>query len=658
MKKTNVVDVELNMAFSSWGEFVGVLEGFLSEESVGVTFTSLKARLEYTMDNENNPLGIRFKRVLGDYYYSDFQLFCIFYVILAENSARLDKKYTVVGNLIEAYRRYFELTDAEIFELVDDREPVNELFFARGCILNKDTLLASRLLANKKTMSFIAGTDTVFYDTPDSCRFYDLPESDIICNEKTIDYIAKVSEADIDSNILIITFGKVGCGRSYSLAKGLERGLLKIDLDYLASIDENKLKPLLTEISLTALARDYVPCIEAGASFLATFEGQVLYKFVIRYLKTHFSIVTAISDSNIRIELEDFTTVSYEIEKSDGIRQSKLWEYEAKRFGVSLGEYTGESLANLYTLTPGQIEKVCREILVTAPEASEKKQDIRNIISKILLAYTKDRLAGVAEHLKASFTRDDLVLPEKQTELVEFIIKAAKQRYVVNEKMGFGKKLPYGKGHALLMYGPPGTGKTMSAQVIANEIGLELFRVDSSKLTDKYIGETQKKIGQLFDAAEDCNAILFFDEADALFSKRTEVQSSNDKHANADVSYLLQRIEQYSGLTIMATNHANDFDDAFKRRITYYLNIPIPDPATRLVLWQKVFPEGVTLAKNVDLEYLANKYDFTGASIKYVATMAAYHASIQGTDIDKDAILMGIQLEFGRGGRLFSSYEY
>ena len=258
------------------------------------------------------------------------------------------------------------------------------------------------------------------------------------------------------------------------------------------------------------------------------------------------------------------------------------------------------------------------------------------------------KLQGLAVPLVTGFSMEDLQLPGQQMRILKFAISAIRNRYLVMEGMGFGKKMPYGRGISILLYGPPGTGKTMTAQVIAKEVGLTLFRVDSSRIMDKYIGETEKKLGELFETAKNTNAILFFDEADSLFAKRTEVSKSTDKYANNEVSFLLQLMEQYEGIMVLATNHSNFFDEAFRRRITYSINLPSPDAETRSRLWRLAFPEGVEIAEDVDFDQLAREHEFTGSSIKYVAQQAMFTAAILQSPVTLECIHTGLKLMMER----------
>lgn len=197
---------------------------------------------------------------------------------------------------------------------------------------------------------------------------------------------------------------------------------------------------------------------------------------------------------------------------------------------------------------------------------------------------------------------------------------------MVGEEWGFFEKTSYGRGVSALFYGSPGTGKTMAVQIIAKELGLELYRVDLSKMVSKYIGETEKNISALFDIAKNMNVILFFDEADSLFAKRSEVKDSNDRNANAETAHLLQKMEEYEGMVILATNLVEQIDDAFRRRIKFMVPFRFPDVSTRTKLWHSLIPEKTPLDDSIDLDFFANQFELSESQIKEILWNAAYIA--------------------------------
>lgn len=244
---------------------------------------------------------------------------------------------------------------------------------------------------------------------------------------------------------------------------------------------------------------------------------------------------------------------------------------------------------------------------------------------------------GLAERIETKATWDDLVLPSPQLSLLRQIVDQAKHQWKVYQDWAYARRLNRGLGIAALFCGESGTGKTMAAEVIAGEVGLHLYRIDLASVVSKYIGETEKNLRRLFDAFDNGGAILFFDEADALFGKRSEVKDSHDRYANIEVNYLLQRIEAYRGLAILATNRRSALDQAFLRRLRFVVNIPYPGVKERTSLWRKAFPAEVNTAE-LDFERLA-RLGLSGGNIQTVALNAAFRAAALNREVGMDLIL-------------------
>ncbi|HVO44313.1 MAG TPA: ATP-binding protein, partial [Aggregatilineales bacterium] len=238
---------------------------------------------------------------------------------------------------------------------------------------------------------------------------------------------------------------------------------------------------------------------------------------------------------------------------------------------------------------------------------------------------TRPRLERLAQRIDAKATWETIVLPGDEMTQLHQIAAQVGSRTTVYSHWGFGARLNRGLGISVLFAGESGTGKTMAAEVIANALNLDLYRIDLSAVVSKYIGETEKNLRRVFDAAEDGSAILFFDEADALFGKRSEVKDSHDRYANIEINYLLQRIEAYRGLAILATNMKSALDPAFMRRLRFIVNFPFPGPADRKRIWQKVFPPETPL-DTLDYDRLA-RFNLSGGSIHNAALNSAFAAA-------------------------------
>ncbi len=259
--------------------------------------------------------------------------------------------------------------------------------------------------------------------------------------------------------------------------------------------------------------------------------------------------------------------------------------------------------------------------------------------------FSRAKMEKLASRIEVKASWDLLVLPPEQKSLLRQIIDQVSCRNTVYDDWGFRIKMNRGLGINALFSGGSGTGKTMAAEVIANELDLDLYRIDLSAVVSKYIGETEKNLRKLFDAAEDSGAILFFDEADALFGKRSEVKDSHDRYANIEINYLLQRLESYRGLAILATNMKNSMDKAFIRRLRFMIDFPFPGVQERMNIWQKVFPQQTPLEKNIDYQRLA-KLNLSGGNIHSIALNAAFLTAQKSAAVSMESILTAARDEF------------
>jgi hypothetical protein len=264
-------------------------------------------------------------------------------------------------------------------------------------------------------------------------------------------------------------------------------------------------------------------------------------------------------------------------------------------------------------------------------------------------------LDDLAQAIAPRHTWDDIVLPGDSVRQLREICAQIAHRATVYEAWGFGAKLNRGRGIGALFAGPSGTGKTMAAEIIAGELGLDLYRIDLAGAVSKYIGETEKNLRRVFDAAEQGGAILFFDEADALFGKRSEVRDSHDRYANIEVDYLLQRMEEFRGLAILATNMKSQLDQAFLRRLRFVVDFPAPDAAQRRQIWQKVFPPQAAL-DGLDYDALA-RLEIAGGNIKNIAVNAAFLAAAEGGRIGMAHVLTATRREYTKIDKLLRQSE-
>jgi len=265
---------------------------------------------------------------------------------------------------------------------------------------------------------------------------------------------------------------------------------------------------------------------------------------------------------------------------------------------------------------------------------------------------SSSRLGDLAARLSPGYSFDDLVLPDRQRDLLRSISAYLRHRDRVLSEWGYEQTVARTQGLKVLFAGESGTGKTMAAQVLAAELGLDLFRVDLATVVSKYIGETEKNLERIFTAADGSNAILFFDEADALFGKRSEVSDSHDRYANIEVAYLLQRMELYPGAVILATNFKRNIDDAFIRRLDFVVDFPFPEADDRKKIWRLVLPQAAPVADDIDLDFLATQFKLSGGSIRNCSLAAAFRAADENGEISMGHLVRAVAQEYGKQGRV------
>jgi len=329
----------------------------------------------------------------------------------------------------------------------------------------------------------------------------------------------------------------------------------------------------------------------------------------------------------------DVRTRSFDISKPDVGDRQQLW---TASLGPAAMRTAGDGVAQAashFRIGSGALQDIVRSV----QQADGDAPCTGTAVWRTCRQQGRRGLDALAQRVSATADWDDLVLPEAQLSILRQIAAHLRQRQTVIDQWGFGAQGSRGLGIASLFAGESGTGKTLAAEVLANTLQLDLYRIDLSAVVSKYIGETEKNLRKVFDAAENCGAILLFDEADALFGKRTEVRDSHDRYANIEVSYLLQRMEAYRGLAILTTNLKASLDSAFTRRLRFVVQFPFPDYDQRVALWKRAFP---ATAPTADLDFSRlGRLSVTGGSIRNIALTAAFLAADSGEAIGMEHIL-------------------
>ncbi len=343
----------------------------------------------------------------------------------------------------------------------------------------------------------------------------------------------------------------------------------------------------------------------------------------------------------------------FDVARPTSEEQRRLWQNALSPVAPNLNGHVEHLVAHFNFNAPGI--RTASLKLKSQSTDEPPTQSVAPHIWQICRMQARPRLDELAQRIDSTSAWQDLVLPDQERQVLRDLSTQLKQRTKVYEQWGFGGSSQRGLGISALFAGGSGTGKTLAAEVLAQELQLDLYRIDLSAVVSKYIGETEKNLGRVFDAAEVGGVILLFDEADALFGKRSEVKDSHDRHANIEVSYLLQRMEAYRGLAILTTNLKGAIDQAFLRRIRFIVQFPFPDFSQRTEIWQRVFPKQAP-TKDLEPTKLA-KLNITGGNIRNIAMNAAFIAAEANEPIQMIHLLQSARSEYTKLERMLTDAE-
>ncbi len=459
-------------------------------------------------------------------------------------------------------------------------------------------------------------------------------------------------------------YGDEGSGRRFFVKKFCEKNGIKaitINCKKLFNYDFG-----YVERALWAVARECILTNSCCCLTDLTYRQEEQEKFF-GYMDLAFSKMTergltVFAMSKEHIDFREVTKNEYtelELPTPDTGERQQCWEYFSQNYSLEEGIDMLE-MSTKFLFTPGKIADALKYARSLA--AMDKQDKInRDTLFKGCYAQMSSELSQKATKVKANFGFEDIVMNESQRETLMHAIDQMNYRKHVYENWHYTKKYPYGRGLSILLFGAPGTGKSMCAQVIAHELNLELYRVDLSKVIDKYVGETEKSISMIFREAKKCNVVLFFDECDTLFAKRSDDGGSNQASNNNKTALLLQEVEAYDGVSVLATNYKHNIDPAFFRRMKYIVEFQFPDVDTREMLWRTTIPKDTPLADDVDIRFLAEKFEFVGGNIKNCILNAAFLAAADpeaGDQVHMKHYLNAIKYEFVKVGKVFTKADF
>lgn len=531
------------------------------------------------------------------------------------------------------------------------------LYLGNDAAVSYPTLLERQLVLDDQVIRFLLNQSGLDAQLTSSCKFQSsmpcAPQKQLDVEEQRslIQFIQQAWQAT--QSLRLYFEGNNHAGK-HEVIQALNLPILIADLAAIAAVKETS-EPLLKRVFREAWFQNAVLYLEN----VDTIQGKPLYSNLLKRLAEHPK-VTLLSGEQMWIPgtMQPLGLVSIPFPIPNFAQRRTYWKAALSQTTLTLHQDALDALANRFRLTSDQIEDAIATVIHQAQwqgirEPANISQPTLTDWFEAARAQSGHQLRTLAPKVQLRYCWHDLVLPSDSMSLLKELCNQAKYRYRVYEDWGFGQKLSQGKGLNALFCGLPGTGKTMAAEVIAQTLQLDLYRIDLSQVVSKYIGETEKNLDRIFTAAANSNAILLFDEADALFGKRSEVQDAHDRYANIEIGYLLQKMEAYEGLAILTTNSRSSLDDAFVRRLQFIIEFPLPDAAERSQIWRQVFPDQLPQSSDLEFEDLAQRHELTGASIRNIALAAAFLAAADqnGTMMTMQHITQAVQREYQKMGK-------
>ncbi len=597
-----------------------------------------------------------------------FEVDALLICLAPELDMRYEKLYSYLQNDVTRKRPTVDLLLKLLSFSWEERLHAREKFSASAPLIKNrilhligdvhSPLLSKSIKVDERIISFLSGSGEL---EPGLRNFSEVVEpkrnfNDIILTDDSKNTLMRLIKQHSDIKLIFYFHGAYGTGKKMAaeaVCKELGMPLLVVDSKVLKEESSETLILIIREALLQnsslyiegfdALFEKDAGIIEGILKVLDSFPGLIFLSGERQWepagiLKNH---------SFIRLE---FPVPSFAIRKC-------LWESFLN--GNASEDVDINALASKFNLSGGQI----KDAIFTARNVAMAKKSIEARLSLDDLYYgcrsqSNKSLISFAKKITPHYTWDDIVLLKDTKEHLKDVCGYIKYRGTVYAEWGFDKKLSLGKGLNVLFSGPSGTGKTMAAEVIADEVKLDLYKIDLSNVVSKYIGETEKNLSKIFKEAETSNAILFFDEADALFGKRSEVKDAHDRYANIEIGYLLQKMEEYEGAVLLATNLSKNIDDAFLRRMQFMIEFPFPDELQRMGIWKGIFPTDAPLAQDIDLKFLSEKLKLAGGNIKNIALSAAFHAAEESGAIGMHHIMHAAKREYQKIGRPFLKADF
>jgi AAA+ superfamily predicted ATPase len=557
---------------------------------------------------------------------------------------------------VEARRRFLPgkpLMDCNILEVADGSGSVN----------GSDKRLSSGLRMNPDVLSYILGSEAGQRPRQDRLPIsaYHLP-ADFM--DRIENLIGHLNKNPLEPAIIHI-HGKYGSGRRAvvdHICNKLGKDAIHIDIASFFSNDRSFEAAIIQSLRDSRLGNMPL-CIE-GLDSLSPGDPRSMQLIgdMVRAIAGFQGLAFLISRGHLDLGDLQRRAFCIQIPEPGYQERQKIWE---ELLPGNLKE--SPALASKFRFTPGQIEDAMAtagnlavmEGLSISGDCDEKTRDkLKEIIYEACRIQSSRKILSLAKRIEPRYRLDDVVLPKDRLDQLQEIKSYIDFKGKVYGEWGFEEKLSLGKGLNILFSGESGTGKTMAAEAVALELGLEMYKIDLSSVVSKYIGETEKNLNRIFSDAEQGNAILFFDEADAIFGKRSEVKDAHDRYANVEISYLLQKMEEHQGIVVLATNFDKNMDDAFTRRMHFKVEFPFPEEEYRLKIWKSLMPEKAPRAGDVDYNFLARRFKISGGGIKNILVAAAFLAAEDSGIIGMKHLIRATWGEYRKAGKICNESDF
>ena len=618
-----------------------------------------KFYIEYRLKNTEDASCIWAKTLKDKFHLNDLEWTCllismIFYEdpvyrkILLDINAQKDKTSVEYETVLKIYFFTDSVSKIDDFydKLLNLKFKMSELCFKRNS-MEIDSNIYSVLTCGESKTS-ISGVETHFVQNKS--------DENLPIREKIAEKIYKISQLDdMEKQFCFCLRGATGIGKK-TLAKRaaelMSKGLVVIDLNLFAVLNNETFYNLIYTPLREAILTNSAICLQHFEVFneLNPQKYEYLDFLLLNIYKFSKDIFILSDNTSIKVkENSKFSTIYINLEELDQKENYIVWKHYIDKEKEILN-ISARDISNKFKFNPGQIKSTMDMAKSLWYWKGCKPLNDRDLY-KCAYSQSISKLSGKSTLIKAAYTWKDLILDDNEKDMIKNACDQIKYRHIVYDEWGMNSRVKYGRGLSMLFAGPPGTGKTMAAQVVASELGLEIYKADLSQVVSKYIGETEKNLNDLFDEAKKSNVILFFDEMDAIFGKRTEVKDSHDKNSNVETSYLLQKMEEYEGITIMTTNYLENIDKAFFRRISYVIHFAFPNAETREKIWISMFPQKTPISKNIDFKYLAQNFEISGGNIKNIAINAAFMAARDTKEVQMKHILKSTIYELKKQGK-------